>query len=255
MKKIISLVLALVMCLPLCACGKSQAVKETEKAINDIGTVSLSSGDAIKKAEKLMSVLTESEKEKVSNRLTLIDARETFDKLASEIICEKSKAAYAKLTAAAELAITGVEDVYGGAYAGIQGKRSKNLTMMYYIYDNTSLDDFELMDAYTALRKNGNTEDSAANGVAVVLLAYNNRGTFTVLDDIMNEGLSIIKELSNDYCDDVYAPKLQEYYTAISVCADFFKNPTGTFDELESTIKNYKNNITTIQTSLGLLFN
>ncbi len=255
MKKGMSLVLVLVLCLSLCGFGKSQAVQETEKAINDIGTVSLSSEDAIKKAEKLMSVLTEREKEKVSNRLILIDARETFDELVAEIIFEKAEDAYAKLTTAAKLAITGVEDVYAGAYAGIQGKYSKYNTMMYYMKFTTSLNNSDLFDAYTALHKFGEVEDSAANGVAVVLMAHNTCGTFDELDDTMSEGLSIIKELSNNYCDDVYAPKLQEYYTAIIVCADFFMNPTGTFDELDSTIKYYKDDITAIQTSLGLLFN
>ena len=254
MKKIFALVLVLSVCLSLCACGKSKAVKETEKAIDSIGEVSLSSADAIKNAEKLLSVLTDSEKENVDNRLTLVEAREAYDKLASEIIRQKAKASYEKLTEAADIAVTGVEDIYSGANAGVQGARSSSLTMMYYMKNSTSLDNLELSDAYFALMKQGNADDSAASGVAVVLLAYDARGTFTQLDYLLNEGLTIVQELTSNYSDETYATKLQEYYTAISVCSDFFKNPTGTFSELESTVKAYKNNISTIQTSLGLLF-
>ena len=255
MKRAVSFVMAIVLCMTLCACGKSKAVKEAETAIDSIGEVSLDSADAIHNAEKLMSILTDSEKEKVDNRMVLVEARETYDELASKIIREQAKAAYDKLTEAAEIAVTGVEDIYGGANAGLQGQRSSSLTMMYYMENSTSIDSLELSDAYYALRKLGDSEDSVANGVAVVLLAYNTRGTFTQLDALMNEGLTIVQKLGADYSDETYAPKLQEYYTAISVCAEFFKNPTGTFSELENTVKDYKNNIATIQTSLGLLLN
>lgn len=255
MKRAVSFVMAIVLCMTLCACGKSKAVKEAETAIDSIGKVSLDSADAIHNAEKLMSILTDSEKEKVDNRMVLVEAREAYDELASKIIREQAKAAYDKLTEAAEIAVTGVEDIYGGANAGLQGQRSSSLTMMYYMKNSTSIDSLELSDAYYALWKLGDSEDSVANGVAVVLLAYNTRGTFTQLDALMNEGLTIVQKLGADYSDETYAPKLQEYYTAISVCAEFFKNPTGTFSELENTVKDYKNNIATIQTSLGLLLN
>ena len=49
MKKAISLFLALIMCLSLCACGKSEAVKETEQAIKAIGKVTMSSKTQLRK--------------------------------------------------------------------------------------------------------------------------------------------------------------------------------------------------------------
>ena len=254
MRKAISLVLTIALCFSLCACGKSSAVKDVEKAIDSIGEVSLDSAEAIKNAEKMLSILTESEKEKVDNRLVLLEARETYNKLASKIIKERAKVAYDKLTEAANFAINGVEDIYGGSYAGLQGQRSSSLTMMYYMDDYTSLDGLELSDAYFALYRLGKKEDSAANGVSVVILAHEARGTFAELDSLLNEGQKVIQELITEYSDETYIPKLQEYFTSINVCADFFKEPTGTFSELENTVKNYKNSIVTIQTSLGLLF-
>lgn len=81
MKKIISLVLVLVMCLSLCACGKSQAVKDVETAINAIGDVSLDSIEAIARAEHMYEILTDEEKSQVENKTLLAEARFTYDNL------------------------------------------------------------------------------------------------------------------------------------------------------------------------------
>lgn len=80
MKKSITLILCAIMLLALCACGKSEAVSATENAIKEIGEVTVDSGDAIAKAQKLYGILTESEKEKVGNRMALFEAQDAFMK-------------------------------------------------------------------------------------------------------------------------------------------------------------------------------
>ena len=81
MKKLLLLVLVIVMTFSLCACGKSEAVVATEEAIAAIGTVDYDSLSKIETAEKLYSILTDSEKEKVENRIDLVNAREAYEKL------------------------------------------------------------------------------------------------------------------------------------------------------------------------------
>lgn len=81
MKRTITILLVLIMVLSLTACGKSEAVKQTESAIDEIGTVSLESENAIANAEKLYNILTDKEKEKVSNRLTLVNSRDEYNSL------------------------------------------------------------------------------------------------------------------------------------------------------------------------------
>lgn len=81
-KRILSLVLCVVICLGLCACGKSQSVRAVETAIDRIGTVSLDSEDLIVEAEELYDGLTEKEQGQVSNYDVLIDARDRYDDLA-----------------------------------------------------------------------------------------------------------------------------------------------------------------------------
>ena len=84
MKKIVALILALSMVFALCGCGKSETVKEVENAINQIGTVTISSKNAIEKAERLYNILTEKEKEQVENRIALSEARAQYNKLAEQ---------------------------------------------------------------------------------------------------------------------------------------------------------------------------
>ena len=81
MKKWFAFLLALIMCQSLCACGKSEAVKETEQAIKAIGKVTMSSQDAIEEASNLFDALTSEEQAKVSNRNDLSKAKDEFQGL------------------------------------------------------------------------------------------------------------------------------------------------------------------------------
>ena len=84
MKKAIALVLTLAMCLSLCACGKSKAVKDVEDAIDAIGEVSLDSEAAIAKAEYMYEFLTESEQAQVENKAILAEARFIYNGIFNE---------------------------------------------------------------------------------------------------------------------------------------------------------------------------
>lgn len=76
MKKLITLLLTATICLSLCACGKSEAVKNVETLITAIGEVTLDSEAAIIAAEEAYAALTAEEKEQVGNHSLLTDARE-----------------------------------------------------------------------------------------------------------------------------------------------------------------------------------
>lgn len=82
MKKVISLFLVLAMCLSLCACGKSEAVKNVEAMIDALGEITLESIDAIRSAEDAYDALTEDEQKKVGNYKTLTEARDAYYELA-----------------------------------------------------------------------------------------------------------------------------------------------------------------------------
>ncbi len=84
MKKIISLVLALVMCLSLCACGNSKAVKNVEEMIASIGEVSIYSGDAILSAKEAYEQLSVKDRKRVDNSKILEEAISRYSFLESE---------------------------------------------------------------------------------------------------------------------------------------------------------------------------
>ena len=82
MKKAIPLLLALVLCLSLTACGKSEAVKNVEAMIDALGEITLESIDTIRSAEDAYNALTADEQKKVDNYETLTEARDSYYELA-----------------------------------------------------------------------------------------------------------------------------------------------------------------------------
>jgi hypothetical protein len=106
MKKWTALLLVSAIVLSLCACGSSNASAiETQQAessdvqlvidaINAIGEVSTESGALIETAESYYNILSDSEKSQVSNRFTLVEARDAYDKL----LLEEEQGADAVLT-------------------------------------------------------------------------------------------------------------------------------------------------------------
>ena len=92
MKKSIVMVMVLWLCLTLVACGKNKTVKAVESAIDNIGKVSLDSVDEIETAERLFNILTENEKEKVDNRIVLVEARKEYDELVFRNLLEVADA-------------------------------------------------------------------------------------------------------------------------------------------------------------------
>lgn len=79
MKRVFLLGLAVMLCISLCACGKSKAVKNVEPLINAIGSVSVDSESAIVAAENAYARLTEKNKEAVENADVLLKAREAYE--------------------------------------------------------------------------------------------------------------------------------------------------------------------------------
>ena len=91
MKKIAAALLALLLCLTLCACGKSEAVIAVESMISQLGEITLDSEEAIIASEIAYGNLSEKEKEKVENYPVLLDARDAYEKIPKfvEVAVEK----------------------------------------------------------------------------------------------------------------------------------------------------------------------
>lgn len=274
MKRAISLVLVFVLCLSLCACGKSKPVKEAEAAIAAIGEVTIDSGEAIKNAEKLYGILTDAEKAKVDNRMTLVDAREAFDELCEEVIYQNARDAFEKLNQVADKCIEGMDSIYGAWHFGIYEASdvySTSADTFYYSMSldvpNFSSDDLEsAAEIYAqALSARFNSPTSTKDLVRmskndfnyclyVVQTALDEAGYFDLVEQNMADAEKTLQLLTNTYEDYTYYPKLKEHYSTVKSYVDFFMSPSGSFKQLADTINNYENSIRTTAADVSFLF-
>lgn len=86
MKRFIGLLAACLCLLVLAGCGKSAVVKETEKLIDAIGTVTVDSALAIETAESAYGALSQEDKARISNYEVLTAARQTLDEMKLEAL-------------------------------------------------------------------------------------------------------------------------------------------------------------------------
>lgn len=81
MKKYLVVIMAVLMALCLCACGKSEAVKAAEEKIAAIGEVTLDSEKRISAAEKAVEKLSDDELKQLDKAEELKKAREKYERL------------------------------------------------------------------------------------------------------------------------------------------------------------------------------
>lgn len=258
MKKAIIFIVSIVLCVCLCACGKSEAVKSAEDAISAIGKVSVDSGDAIANAEKLYGILTDAEKEKVENRLTLVEAREQFEKVRGEIIYTNAKEAYVKLKEVADLCVSGMDDIYNAWYFGIYEADDTYSSSFYYEMSKevSSFTEDELKAAGDSLGFDAWLAKSDWQySLWIVESAITARGDYDTITANMNEAEKVLQTLTEEYDDYTYYPKLKDYYSAIKSYVEFYTNPSGSFKQLADTVNNYENGIRTLESDVSFLFN
>lgn len=266
MKRTICLLLALVMCLSLVGCGKSKAAKEAEKAIDAIGEVTLDSGDAIKNAEKLYNILTDAEKADVDNRLVLVEAQEQFAKLQETLIYGNAKESFEALKDVATLCVNGMDDIYGAWYFGIY--KASNASGNYYFYydlakETPNLSGGDLKSAAEVIGFPTSGDSNSCNALkgdwqkslTVTMAAITLRGDYDTITTKMDAAKKCLQKLTEEYDDYTYYPKLKEYYAAVSSYVEFYTNPTGSFNQLADTVKEFENTIRTYEADVSFLFN
>lgn len=258
MKKFVAIILALVLGISLCACGKSEAVKAAEEAIAAIGEVTVDSGDAIANAEKFYGILTDSEKSEVENRMTLVDAKEAFEKVRGEIVYKNAKDAYTKLKEVAELCVEGMDAIYGAWYFGIYDA-DDTYTSTFFYEMSLEVPGFTSTELEAGAAALGISASTAKNDwqycLYIVEAAITLRGDYDVITQNMEDAEKVLQALTEEYDDYTYYPKLKDYYAAIKSYVEFFVSPTGSFKQLADTVNNYENGIRTLESDVSFLFN
>ena len=257
MKKLLAIPLVILMCLSFSACGKSDAVKAAEEAITAIGEVTVRSGDTIANAEKYYNILTDAEKAKVENRMTLVEAKEAFEKLRGEITYKNAKEAYEKLKEVATLCVSGMDAIYNAWYFGIyDADDSTSSTFDYEL--SLEIPGFSSDEIETAREALGLSAWSAKSdwqySVHIIEAAITLRGDYDTINANMADAEKVLQSLTEEYDDYTYYPKLKDYYASIESYVEFFTNPSGSFQQLADTINNYENGIRTLESDVSFLF-
>lgn len=265
MKRAISFLLVLVMCLSLCACGKSQSVKDVENAIKAIGEVSLDSNDAILKAERLYDNLTDSEKSEVENKAALVEARFTYDKFYNDKVYDIAKEAYELLCEAEKMYCF---IMINWRNAGLFGRKNslsirnkdfcKNIAGASDKYqDYPKLTEAEVQDALEVYCEYYNVlEDKTADqfvcmnvmsSACWVTRGYNPRET------IEAAGILLI-ELEETYKDSKYYPALAEYRDFVTTGEMAFSSFNGDFDTFLDSFREYQSGNSQFALKLSPMF-
>ena len=221
MKKTISLLMALVLCLSLCACGNSdkKAFEASKAAYDNIDI-------AYEITEQFGSDLYE------AWRLGIYDDEEILDDGAEHL--------------ASELSLNADEIRAGVAYTvaamigkdwGEMSEEDKNK------YINNADSTFSVME-----------DDLFSFCVMAVTGAYTVNGKVEEAQSALDAAKAQMKELSAEYSDYEHYPNLKGYYTTTSSFFEFCNNPTGSFEQVKETINDYKNEARDYISDLDYIF-
>lgn len=90
--------------------------------------------------------------------------------------------------------------------------------------------------------------------VTVVSNAYIANGKAEEAQNYLTEAKAQMKDLSENYSDYEHYPALKGYYTTTSSFFDFCQNPTGSFEQLKTTIEDYKTTARDYNADLDYIF-
>lgn len=220
MKKLISLILAFVVCLCFTACGgEKKAFEASKAAYENIDT-------AYQITAKYGSDIYE------AWRMGIYDDDEILDDGAEHL--------------AKELSLSVDEIRTGAAYTII--------TITGVDWDELPEDDktkyIDNADSYFSLMK----DDLFSFCVMAVNGAYTVNGQVEEAQIALDAAKAQMKELSQEYSDYEHYPNLKGYYTTTSSFFDFCNNPTGTFEQVKDTINKYKNEARDYNSDLDYIF-
>ena len=249
MKKIIALLLALVMALSLCACGKT------------VCSVEGCENEAVEDAT--------------------YDEPYCSKHLASKKAFDVSKEAYDNINSAYLTVEKYGSDIYEAWRLGIYEDDEILDDGCKHLATELNLSEAELLDglAYTIapmlfdkewdelseeekdnLRGFGNTAFSAFEDdlfsfcVMVASNAYITNGKVAEVQECLSQSKTLMKELSDLYSDYEHYPALKGYYTTTSSFFDFCQNPTGSFEQIKTTTEDYKSTARDYKADLDYIF-
>ena len=221
MKKFTAIILVLVMCLSMTACGggNKKAFEASKAAYDNIDI-------AYEIVEKFGSDIYE------AWRLGIYDDDEVIEDGAKYL--------------AKELYLSADEIRAGVAYsiASLVGEDWDEMS------DENKNKLIDGADAFFEIME----DDLFSFCVNSVSNAYVVNGKVDEAQDALNAAKAQMKELSAEYSDYEHYPNLKGYFTTTSSFFDFCQNPTGSFEQVKETINKYKNEARDYISDLDYIF-
>ncbi|MEF2837183.1 MAG: hypothetical protein U0N82_05620 [Oscillospiraceae bacterium] len=90
--------------------------------------------------------------------------------------------------------------------------------------------------------------------VTCVTNAYIRSGKVDIAQAALDDAKVMMKDLSEKYSDYEHYPNLKGYYTTTKSFFDFCQNPTGSFDQYTNTLNDYKNEARDYISDLDYIF-
>ena len=175
--------------------------------------------------------------------------------------------AYNFLTDAHETCINVMDSVYGAWYFAIYKARDYSSTQSCFnaFCSKAKLDYNIALDALnTVLKSMGYSNPTGTQQlaglrtfsvtVAVVKLVFQNDETYESIDLCLEYAKDSLKSVTNKYSDYTGYPVLKSYYSEVSAYAEFCKEPTGSFEQLQTTIDSYETNLRNYKNDLSFIF-
>lgn len=217
MKRIISMLLVVVMCLDFTACNSDKKAFEASKAAYDNIDI------ANKITEQFGSDIYE------AWRMGIYDDDEILDDGAPHL--------------ATGLSLSSDEIRAGVVYALYKDEWD---TMSEEEKDEL-IDKADLLFGYME-------DDLFSFCVMAVSNAYVVNGKVEEAQNALDAAKAQMKELSSEYSDYEHYPNLKGYFTTTSSFFDFCQNPTGSFKQVKDTVNNYKNEARDYISDLDYIF-
>lgn len=286
MKKISSLILILVMCFLLCACGKSEAVINVEGLISAIGEVSLESKAAIGEAQRAFDALSADEKTAVENYFVLVESQNIYEQLMKEATKINAKEAYDSIKIAWTMADLIGGDIYNVWHGWVYKKEDMSSKGLQFFADETTLSMEEVLEGFSA--RNYTNEQYAKTKVSWaecneemkqfyrdstetvfekasksrqyvgmddalggVVNAFILNGKYNIVKEYLETAKQVIKKLPEDY---EYYHELKGFFTTASALVDFCASPSGSLNQYTSLLNDYRKEARDYMNDLDFVF-
>ena len=96
--------------------------------------------------------------------------------------------------------------------------------------------------------------DDFSTAVYVVLAVYEANGKTEELNTALANAKTELKTMTEKYSDYSQYPSLKSFYSEVDSYATFLKSPSGSFEQLKTTIETYEKSIRTYKSDLSFVF-